>query len=71
MDTLHSPKYLEPLLTPTDAGNFLGIHEKTAVKMARAHQLPALRIGKHWRFRRSDLAAWAESQVKSTCQPAE
>ena len=61
----------EPLWTPTDAGTYLGVHPKTVVKMARLGQLPALRLGKHWRFRRADLVAWAESQVKSTCQPAE
>lgn len=71
MDTLRSTKYLEPLLTPIDTGNYLGIHAKTVVKMARTGQLPALRLGKHWRFRRADLASWAESQVQSTCQPVE
>lgn len=71
MDALTTPNYLEPLLTPVDAGNFLGIHEKTAIKMARLRQLPALRLGKHWRFRRADLASWAEDQVQSTRQPVE
>jgi excisionase family DNA binding protein len=71
MDTLRSPQYLEPLLTPVDAGNYLGVHEKTVIKMARLRQLPVLRLGKHWRFRRADLASWAESQVQSTCQPVE
>jgi len=71
MDTLRTPITFEPLWTPKDAGIYLGIHEKTVIKMARLGQLPALRLGKHWRFRRADLVAWAESQVQSTCQPGE
>jgi excisionase family DNA binding protein len=66
MDALRSPNSFEPLWHPADAATYLGIHEKTAIKMARLGQLPALRLGKHWRFRASDLTAWAEQQVKST-----
>ncbi|MBW4026194.1 helix-turn-helix domain-containing protein [Acidipila rosea] len=71
MDALHSPNYLDPLWHPADTATYLGLHEKTVIKMARLHQLPALRLGKHWRFRRADLVAWTESQVQSTCQPVE
>jgi excisionase family DNA binding protein len=64
-----APKSFEPLLTPVAAGVYLGVHEKTAIRMAREGSIPALRLGKHWRFRRSDLESWVESQVKSQCQP--
>jgi excisionase family DNA binding protein len=62
---------LEPLWHPVDAGAYLGLHPKTVIKMARNFQLPALRLGKHWRFRASDLTSWAAGQVQSTCQPSE
>jgi excisionase family DNA binding protein len=62
---------IEPLWNPRDAAAYLGIHEKTIIKMARLRQLPALRLGKHWRFRHADLAAWVDSTIQSTCQPAE
>jgi excisionase family DNA binding protein len=62
----------EPLLTPAEAGGYLRVHPKTAIRMAREGKLPGLRVGqKHWRFRSSDLAAWAASKVRSSCQPAE
>jgi excisionase family DNA binding protein len=61
----------EPLWHPRDAASYLGLHEKTVIKMARLRQLPALRVGKHWRFRHSDLAAWVATTIQSTCQPAE
>ena len=66
IDSKQSP---EPLWHPRDAGRFLGIHQKTVIKMARNNQLPALRLGKHWRFRAVDLTRWAEQQVKSICRP--
>jgi excisionase family DNA binding protein len=59
----------EPLLSPAQAGTWLGVHEKTAISMARGGELPALRIGKHWRFRRTDLESWAELRVRSGRQP--
>jgi excisionase family DNA binding protein len=58
-----------PLWTPTDAAAFLRIHEKTVVRLARQQAIPALRLGKHWRFRSEDLTAWAASKVAFTCQP--
>jgi excisionase family DNA binding protein len=59
----------EPLLVPAEAAAYLGVHSKTAIRMARQHHIPAIRVGKHWRFRRSDLIEFAASQVESTRQP--
>jgi len=67
----NQPTTWEPLLTPIEAGAFLRIHQKTAIRMARTKQVPALRLGKHWRFRLADLTAWAASQVNSICEPVE
>lgn len=61
----------EPLWHPCDAATYLGVHEKTVIKMARNQQLPALRLGKLWRFRPADLVSWTASQVNPTCQPIE
>jgi len=60
----------EPLLSAEEAAPLLAIHPKTLVKMARAGDLPALRIGKHWRFRASLLDIYVKSQLNSVCQPA-
>jgi excisionase family DNA binding protein len=71
MDALHSPNSFAPLWTPSDVGAYLGLHEKTIIKMARLGQLPALRLGKHWRFRAVDVVSWTAAQVQSTCQLGE
>jgi excisionase family DNA binding protein len=55
----------EPLLTPPAAAELLIIHEKTLIRMARHGEVPALRLGKHWRFRASDLQAWVTEKSRS------
>lgn len=69
--TLNRQASWEPLLTPVDAGDYLRIHPKTVIRKARLGTIPALRLGKHWRFRISDLTAWATRQVKLPGQPNE
>jgi excisionase family DNA binding protein len=54
----------EPLLTPIEAAKLLRCHAKTTLKLAREHKLPAIRLGRHWRFRTCDLTKWAESQIR-------
>jgi excisionase family DNA binding protein len=71
MGAFNSTKNWEPLQTPNEAAAYLRVHPKTAIRLARERQIPALRLGKHWRFRRSDLDAFVAAQVQSTCQPDE
>lgn len=54
----------EPLIDSANAAELLGIHEKTLQRMARDGRVPAIRIGKFWRFRKTDLNAWVQSEVK-------
>jgi len=64
-------KAWEPLQTPQEAAAYLRVHPKTAIRLARERRIPAIRLGKHWRFRRADLDAFGATQVQSTCQPDE
>jgi excisionase family DNA binding protein len=57
--------YFEELIDAGQAGKLLGIHPKTVQRMAREGALPAIRIGKYWRFRLSQLDAWVRSTVNS------
>jgi|SRR5215469_2400584 len=50
----------EPLLDSAEAAALLKIHPKTLQKMARKHEISAIRIGKLWRFRASTLNEWLE-----------
>jgi len=57
------PTMCEPLLSTKEAANLLQIHPRTLTRMARNSEISALQIGRHWRFRASDLDKWTISKV--------
>jgi excisionase family DNA binding protein len=56
------PTAFEELLDSVEAAALLKIHPKTLQRMARNHELQAVRIGKLWRFRVSHLNQWLARQ---------
>lgn len=46
------------ILTVPEVAHLLRVPKSTVYKLARLGQLPASKIGKHWRFVRRDLEAW-------------
>ncbi len=44
------------------AAEFLGLHDDTLRRLARENKVPAFKVGGVWRFRKSTLTQWAESQ---------
>ncbi len=65
----------EPLVDSQEAAKLLGIHPKTLQRMARRGHVPAIRIGKYWRFRVSELDTWIASVLNSdhdcTCRESQ
>jgi excisionase family DNA binding protein len=59
----------EPLLSDTKVSKLLGLHPKTVARMARRGELPAIRIGRYWRFRASELDAWLETIASGRKKP--
>jgi excisionase family DNA binding protein len=57
-----SPTVFEPLLDDGQAGEMLGLHPKTIQRLARRGEIPAVRIGRYWRYRASALNRWVEVQ---------
>ena len=61
----------EPLLDDKQAAALLGgIHPKTLQRMAREGAVPAYRVGRHWRYRASELDKWLKSGAHSQRQSA-
>jgi excisionase family DNA binding protein len=54
----------EPLLTAQQVAELLAVPRTSVYEYARrSHDpLPAMRVGRHRRFRRSDVAAWLSQQ---------
>ena len=52
---------------PIDAeevGKMLGVTARTVTRLAERGEIPGFRVGKLWRFRRSDIKDYIESQIQ-------
>ncbi len=52
----------ETFLTTDEVLDYLQVNLRTVYRLIKAGKLPAVRVGRQWRFRRVDLDAWLESQ---------
>ncbi len=52
------------ILTVMEVARFLRVPKSTVYKLARGGELPASKIGKHWRFLRRDIHEWMHSRSK-------
>ena len=50
--------------TTAEAAAYLQVHQRTITRMAKGGEIPAFRIGSHWRFRPADLDSWMQSKVQ-------
>jgi excisionase family DNA binding protein len=45
-------------LTTEEVITFLRVNTRTLYRLIRTGDFPAVRVGRQWRFRRTDLEAW-------------
>jgi excisionase family DNA binding protein len=45
----------EEILTTQEVADLLKLHPKTVNKLAKSGRVPAYRIGRQWRFRKSEV----------------
>lgn len=48
------------ILTVGEVARFLRVPKSTVYKLARVGEIPASKIGKHWRFLRHDIQQWMQ-----------
>jgi excisionase family DNA binding protein len=64
---------IERFVDADKASNFLSVDRETIIRWARAGTIPGHPLGagkrRVWRFRFSELSAWASSQVQSGYRP--
>lgn len=53
---------LPPFLTTEEVLGYLKVNPRTIYRLIRTGELPAIRVGRQWRFRRSDLTEWLDRQ---------
>jgi len=67
IDRLHATNdQFERLLNLSEAAELLRLHPDTLKKFSQRGQVPAVKIGRCWRFRATELDAWVKTQVLST-----
>ena len=49
-------------LTTEEVLSCLKVNPRTIYRLIKSGELPAVRIGRQWRFRRSDLDTWIDRQ---------
>ena len=60
----HSEIMENRLLTTAEVANWLNMDETTVQRMSRNGELPGVKIGGRYRFRRVDLEEWLNNQMK-------
>jgi excisionase family DNA binding protein len=49
-------------LTTEEVLEYLQVNLRTVYRLIKAGKIPAVRVGRQWRFRKTDIDAWLESQ---------
>ena len=52
----------ETFLTTEEVPEYLQVNLRTVYRLIKAGKIPAVRVGRQWRFRKRDIDAWLDSQ---------
>ncbi|MGQ0732408.1 MAG: response regulator [Acidobacteriota bacterium] len=59
----------EVFLTTEEVLEYLQVNLRTVYRLIKAGKIPAVRVGRQWRFRKRDIDAWLDSQRTRTERP--
>ena len=57
-------------LTTEEVLQYLQVNLRTVYRLIKAGKIPAVRVGRQWRFRKTDIDAWLRSQQATSTGPA-
>src|SRR5437867_13189545 len=52
----------ETFLTTEEVLEYLQVNLRTVHRLTKAGKIPAVRVGRQWRFRKRDIDSWLDSQ---------
>jgi excisionase family DNA binding protein len=55
----------DEIMTPADVANLLKLHVKSIYKLAKTGEIPGNRIGRSWRFFKSDIVRLVKHEAKA------
>jgi len=59
----------EVFLTTEEVLEYLQVNLRTVYRLIKAGKIPAVRVGRQWRFRKRDIDAWLDSQRTQQATP--
>src|SRR4030081_2073899 len=59
----------ETFLTTEEVLEYLQVNLRTVYRLIKAGKIPAVRVGRQWRFRKRDIDAWLDSQRPRSRSP--
>jgi excisionase family DNA binding protein len=59
----------EVFLTTEEVLEYLQVNLRTVYRLIKAGKIPAVRVGRQWRFRKRDIDAWLDSQRSRSSAP--
>ncbi|HXF76629.1 MAG TPA: helix-turn-helix domain-containing protein [Methylomirabilota bacterium] len=71
LDNKKGDHRMEEIMTPSEVAALLKIHLKTVYKLAEKGVIPGNRIGRSWRFSRSDVLELVSSKGMNLSENAE
>jgi excisionase family DNA binding protein len=60
----------EVFLTTEEVLEYLQVNLRTVYRLIKAGKIPAVRVGRQWRFRKRDIDTWLDSQGTGPAMPA-
>jgi excisionase family DNA binding protein len=60
----------ESFLTTEEVLEYLQVNLRTVYRLIKAGKIPAVRVGRQWRFRKRDIDAWLDAQRPRSERPA-
>lgn len=65
-DGRHGPLVENEILTIEEVAAYLRLTPQTIYKWAQEKRIPAAKLGKEWRFRKSIIDQWLDEQILSS-----
>ena len=59
----------EAFLTTDEVVEYLQVNLRTVYRLIKAGKIPAVRVGRQWRFRKTDIDAWLEMERSRSVRP--
>ena len=59
----------ETFLTTDEVLAYLQVNLRTVYRLIKAGKIPAVRVGRQWRFRKTDIDAWLERERSDSIPP--